>query len=61
MWFDAYHNGNRLKLASARHSVREMLDKPSGSTLVKPVQEAATASTKSVMKVIAQKTRRRPS
>jgi len=39
MWFDAYQNGNRLRLGPARHSVREMLDKPSGSTLVKLVQE----------------------
>lgn len=58
MWFDAYHNGNCLKLGSARHSVREMLNKPSGSTLLKPVQEAVTASTKSVMKSIALKPRR---
>ena len=52
-WFNTFHNGWRLTLRRARHSVQEMLERPGGRSLVKPVHEEMTAATQRALAVIA--------
>jgi|HubBroStandDraft_4_1064222.scaffolds.fasta_scaffold01242_7 hypothetical protein len=52
-WFNSFHNGSRLTLGRARHSVQQMLERPRGRSLVKPVQEEMTAATQRALAVIA--------
>lgn len=50
---EAYDNGTPLRLRRARRSVLEMLEKPKGRRLIKPVAEEITAETKRVMQRMA--------
>jgi hypothetical protein len=52
-WFNTFHNGSRLTLRPARHSVQAMLDRPRGRAVVKPVQEEMTAATQRALAAIA--------
>ena len=52
-WSDTYENGNKLTLRRRRRSVNEMLAKPRGKRLVKPIEEEIVAATARVLESIA--------
>jgi hypothetical protein len=52
-WSNTYENGNRLVLRRRRRSVNEMLAKPRGKRLIKPIEEEIVAATARVLESIA--------
>jgi len=52
-WFDTYENGKRLTLRRRSRSVNQMLAKPRGRQLIKPIEEESVAATVRVLESIA--------
>lgn len=55
----AFNNGTRLSLCRARHSVHDMLLRPRGRAVVKPVSEETNVDTKNVLDSLARSVTRK--